>query len=239
MISKQIEGAVSQLQSDFVFTYRELGFPAEMTPTVIRNLNRMVEKGIITKLSKGRYYKPRKTIFGQLKPSPEEIVKDLLTKDGKAIGYLTGYSVFNQLGLTTQISNIIEIGTNIRRNKKRRGSYEIRFILQPNPIKPVDIPLLQWLDALKYIKSIPDSDVNITFQRLSHLVKGLSGKSCERFKVLALAYTPMTRALAGVILDGIFGADYTQSLYDSLNPVTYYKVGIKSDNPLFKKWRIT
>ena len=77
MISKQIEGAVSQLQSDFVFTYRELGFPAEMTPTVIRNLNRMVEKGIITKLSKGRYYKPRKTIFGQLKPSPEEIVKDL------------------------------------------------------------------------------------------------------------------------------------------------------------------
>ena len=116
MISKQIEGAVSQLRTDFVFTYRELGFPAEMTPTVIRNLNRMVEKGIITKLSKGRYYKPRKTIFGQLKPSPEEIVKDLLTKDGKAIGYLTGYSVFNQLGLTTQISNIIEIGTNIRRN---------------------------------------------------------------------------------------------------------------------------
>lgn len=238
MISKRIEGAVSQIRPDFVFTYRDLGFPAEMASTVIRNINRMVEKGNIVKLSKGRYYKPRQTIFGQLKPSLEEMVKDLLLKDGKTIGYLTGYSVFNQLGLTTQISNIIEIGTNIRRNKMRRGGYEIRFIFQPNPVKPADIFLLQLLDALKYIKTIPDSDVTTAFQRLNNLIMGLSRKSCDRFKTLALTYTPMTRALAGVILDGIFGADYAQSLYNSLNPITYYKVGIKSDNPLFKKWRI-
>ena len=68
--------------------------------SVIKMLNRLVGEGVIAKISKGRFYKPKKSIFGTLKPKPEEIVKDLLEKDGKVIGYMTGYSLFNRLGLT-------------------------------------------------------------------------------------------------------------------------------------------
>lgn len=46
--------------------------------------------------------------------------KDLLEENGKIIGYLTGLSIYNQLGLTTQVSNTLQIGKNqIRPSFKR------------------------------------------------------------------------------------------------------------------------
>jgi len=145
MLAKRIEEDILRMTPDIVFTYRDLGYPPIDSGNVIRKLNRMVESGVLMKLSKGRYYKPKNSIFGQLRPRQEEIVKDLLWRDGRPIGYLTGYSVFNQLGLTTQISNIIEIGSKIRRNKKQRGMYEIRFVLQPNEINSRNIPFFKFL----------------------------------------------------------------------------------------------
>ena len=62
----------------------------------------MVQSGEISKLAKGRFYKPRKTQFGELKPSAYQIAKDYIERDGKLIGYITGYSAYNALGLTTQ-----------------------------------------------------------------------------------------------------------------------------------------
>lgn len=53
----------------------------------------MVNSGKISKLDKGKYFKPEKTPFGILQPNQEQIVKDLLDEDGKTVGYLTGYSI--------------------------------------------------------------------------------------------------------------------------------------------------
>lgn len=238
MLSKQVEAAVEGLNTDFVFTYKDLNLPSNMSANVIRKLNRMVEAGIITKLSKGRYYKPRQTVFGTLKPSQEEIVKDLLKKDGKTVGYLTGYSIFNQLGLTTQISNIIEIGTNVRRNKMRRGNYEIRFMLQLNPIRPSDIPLLQYLDAIRAIKNIPNASPSNSYQRLKTIMSNIDEKSVRRMITLAQNYSPMARALTGAMLESVFGSAISEPLYKTLNPVTYYKVGLDNITPELYKWRI-
>lgn len=238
MLSKQVEAAVQALKTDFVFTYKDLNLPSDMSASIIRKLNRMVEAGIITKLSKGRYYKPRQSVFGTLKPSQEEIVKDLLKKDGKIVGYLTGYSIFNQFGLTTQISNIIEIGTNVRRNKLRRGKYEIRFIQQVNPIRSSDISLFQFLDAVRSIKNIPDASPVASYQRLQSMVRGMDERTIRRMVRLALNYPPMARALTGSMLESVFGSDFAQPLYETLNPVTYYKIGLGNITTQLSKWRI-
>lgn len=238
MLSKRIEAIVGCMPADGVFTYRDFNLPPSMTANVIRKLNRMAAAGVIAKLSKGRYYKPRQTVFGALKPRQEEIVKDLLVKDGKTVGYLTGYSVFNQMGLTTQISNVIEIGSNVRRNKTRRGNYDIRFTLQPNPIRSADIPLFQFLDAVRRIKAIPDTSVNDAYVRLRCLVREMDEKSIRRLVVLALGYSPMTRALTGALLDSVVGNDVAWPLYVTLNSVTSYKVGVHSGGAELAKWRI-
>jgi len=238
MLSKQVEFTVKGLKSDYVFTFQDLNLPSDSSASVIRKLNRMVEAGAITRLSKGRYYKPRQSAFGTLKPSQEEIVKDLLWKDGKVTGYLTGFSIFNQLGLTTQISNIIEIGTNVRRNRMRRGNYEIRFILQSNPIKQADVPLFQLLDAIRGIKDIPDTSLADSYQRLKAIIREMEEKAIRRIVILALNYPPMVRALMGAMLDEVRNNTLSQPLYDSLNPVTFYKIGFNAESSTLKKWRI-
>ena len=123
----------------------------------------MVATGKIVRLSKGQFYKPEKSEFGLLQPPEYQIVKDLLEEKNKIVGYITGISIYNKLGLTTQVSNTIQIGTNIKRKPKKRGKYNIRFIRQKNTITKENTYFLQLLDAVRFINRIPDADVNQSY----------------------------------------------------------------------------
>ena len=224
--SKTIEQTVNAFRSDYVFTYRDLGLPPESSANVIRKLNRMADSGVIQRLSKGRFYKPKQTMFGSLKPSQQEVVKDLLKKEGKIIGYLTGVSIFGQLGLTTQISNIIEIGVKGKKNNTRRGMYSIRFVQQANIITKSNIPLLQLLDSIKSIKQIPDSTPDSSYNRIREIIKFLDEKSLDLMIKLVMKYNPMTRAIVGAIIEELYGEERARILRDTLNPITVYKVGL-------------
>ena len=197
VITREVQKRVDDFQPDYVFTYQDLNLPTERSESVIKMLNRLVSEGVIAKISKGRFYKPKRSIFGALKPKQEEIVKDLLEKDGKVNGYITGYSVFNRLGLTTQVPNVIQIGTNVRKNKKQRGVFTIRFVLQSNPITKENIPLLQLLDAIRFIKEIPDTTVSLSCKRFIAIIQELDKKETDKLLMLAEKYPPMARALLG------------------------------------------
>ncbi|WKL44118.1 DUF6088 family protein [Flavobacterium sp. ZE23DGlu08] len=103
---------IDRLPKGYVFTYDDFTSEVNKEQAVIKALNRMAASGKITKLAKGKFYKAESTPFGNLEPNQYQVVKDLLEDDGKIIGYLTGYSIYNQLGLTTQISNTIQIARN-------------------------------------------------------------------------------------------------------------------------------
>ena len=105
--SDYIANAVDRLPKGYVFTYSDFIITPSQKEAVIKALNRMALSGRIAKLSKGKYYKPETTPFGNLLPNQAQVVKDLLEDNGKISGYLTGYSIYNQLGLTTQVSNTI------------------------------------------------------------------------------------------------------------------------------------
>ena len=236
--SKTIEQTVNAFRSDYVFTYRDLGLPPESSANVIRKLNRMADSGVIQRLSKGRFYKPKQTMFGSLKPSQQEVVKDLLEKNGKIIGYLTGVSIFGQLGLTTQISNIIEIGVKGKKNNTRRGMYSIRFVQQANIITKSNIPLLQLLDSIKSIKQIPDSTPDSSYNRIREIIKFLDEKSLDLMIKLAMKYNPMTRAIVGAIIEELYGEERARILRDTLNPITVYKVGLTKKDLSTNNFRI-
>ena len=132
-MTEKVTNIVNSFQSGFVFTPSDFGVEASKQPTVNRILNNMVADGRISRLSKGRFYKPKITKFGKLQPDEFQIVKDLLEKNGKIIGYLTGYSIFNQLLLTTQVPATLQIGRANEKNRIKRGMYRISFIKQQNP----------------------------------------------------------------------------------------------------------
>lgn len=126
--------------------------------------------------------------------------------------------------MTTQISNIIQIGKNSIRPSFNRAGYKILFILQKNIITKENIPLLQILDSIRYIKKIPDTTITSSCKRLIEIIKDLSTKDRSSLVRLALKYPPATRALLGAILDELGKISLIELLYKSLNPITTYKI---------------
>lgn len=230
---------IDRLPKGYVFTYADFTTEVIQKEAVIKALNRMVASGKIAKLSKGKYYKPENTPFGNLQPNQSQVVKDLLEENGKITGYLTGYSIYNQLGLTTQVSNTIQIGKNQVRPNFKRERYTIAFVKQKNTITKENIPLLQILDAIRYIKKIPDANIETSCKRFLAIIKNLSETETNTLVRLAIKYSPATRALLGALLEQLQLGKTTEALFKSLNPITKFKLaGVAKVLSTTEKWNI-
>ena len=238
-VSDNIAKTINRMPKGYVFTYADFLIEVKSKEAVIKALNRMTAAGKIVKLAKGKYYKPETTPFGNLQPPQAQVVKDLLEENGKTVGYLTGYSIYNQLGLTTQVSNTIQIGKNKIRPNFKRERYTISFIRQRNTITKENIPLLQVLDAIRHIKKIPDASIESSCRRLLSILEELSEQDKSTMVRLSLKYPPATKALLGAMLDAIQEVSLTEVLYQSINHITKYKLPGAS-NMLFTtaKWNI-
>ena len=239
-IAKRIQKEIAAFPDDFVFTVSDFDCDYSQRDAVGRALQRMAEKGRINKLSNGKYFKPRQTAFGPLLPSPSQIAKEFLVKDGKVIGYLTGTSAFSQLSLTTQISSKIQIGTNTYRRPLKRGNYYISFVLQPNKITEDSIELFRILDSLRFFKDVPASTPSEVCMRLIYIIKELTPPQIKALAEYAIGYAPYVRAMLGAILEFIGApADTINLIRQSLTGITKYRLPIsESVLPTKSNWRI-
>jgi len=222
--TEYINSNIDRLPKGHVFTCSDFIERVESKEALVKALNRLAASGRIVKLAKGRYYKPEQSPFGELPPSQYQVVKDLLETKGKVLGYFTGLSIYNSLGLTTQVGNVIQIGRNEIRSSFKRGRYTISFVKQKNRITRENIPLLQLLDSLRFIKKIPDSSVQDSCIILQNLISDLSEKEQRIMVRLAMKYQPATRALLGAMLCDLGKDEITAKLKKSLNPLTSYTI---------------
>jgi hypothetical protein len=238
-IAEYIANTIDRLPKGYVFTYEDFMEEVKSKEAAIKSLNRLVASGKISKLSKGKYYKPEKTVFGTLAPTQYQVVKDPLESDSKVIGYLTGLSIYSELGLTTQVSNTIQIGKNEVRPSFKRDRYTISFVRQRNTITRENIPLLQLLDAARYIKRIPDITIADACRRLKELISDLSDREEKTIVRLSQKYPPSTRALLGAVLESLGRETYINSIKKTLNPITKYKLkGAANILPTAENWNI-
>lgn len=237
--SRLIENRIEDMEPTKVFTIEDLGFPPEWWENVRVKLSRMVKSGLIAKVGRGKYYKPKASVFGNIGPTPNEVVKDLMYDKGLLTGYITGYTLWNRMGLTSQVSNLIIIGTSRRRDPLRRGNYQVRFIMQPNRITTNSIPLLQILDSLKLIKQIPDTTVGKSITILKRYIVDLGVDKLSMLVKLSMKYPPRVRALLGAILESAGNLNYIVELSKTLNPTTIYSIGLRGLTGFnFTKWNI-
>ena len=244
VIARLIKEKLSSTPAGVVLTTRDFGVEMRYQPALAKALNRLVLQGELQKIAKGKYYIPKKTIFGNLKPADSELVKDFLEQNGKIVGYITGTAAFAAMGLTTQISSSILVGTNKYRRPITRNGVKISFLLQENAITSSNIPLLRILDALRLIKDIPatspDDPATSPDDCVMNICKAINALSMEQKRELAelsLAYTPYVRALLGAIYENM--ELETETISKTLNGVTSYKLPI-SDKVLSNKrnWNI-
>ena len=237
VIARLIKDKLSSTPAGVVLTTRDFGVEMRYQPALAKALSRLVLQGELQKIAKGKYYIPKETVFGKLKPADSELVKDFLEQGGKVIGYITGTIAFASMGLTTQISSSILIGTNKYRRPIRRNGVKISFLLQENTITPNNIPLLRILDALRLIREIPATSPDECVTNICKAINTLSEEQKKELAELSVAYTPYVRALLAAIYENV-GLD-TDIISRTLNGVTIYKLPI-SDNVLPNKsnWNI-
>ena len=78
-----------------------------------KEFNKLCECVKIIKYEKGLYYIPTKTVLGNSLLDPKKVIEKKYINNGEdTIGYYSGVTFLNQLGISTQMPNTIEIYTN-------------------------------------------------------------------------------------------------------------------------------
>lgn len=238
-LSAKIQVKIKTLPVGQSFGYANLGIAKENYQSAAKVLERLQAKGIIKKLSKGVFYKPKQTVFGELMPDYSEQLRPYLFKNGKRIAYETGASLYNRLGLTTQMAFRIKIASRSKRISINRGSIKADAIKSYAEVTDANYELLGFLDAVKDIKKIPDCSVKQAVKIISGKISSLNNKQVKELITYALLYPPRVRALVGAMVENLKIKANVTPLKESLNPLSKTKLGLKEiDLPTIKNWNI-
>lgn len=91
----------------------EVAFQGYSRPWIYKQLNRLCEDGKLVRYEKGVYYIPTQTPFGKSLLNPRKVIeRKYISQGGDVMGYYSGMTFQNQLRLTTQMPNVIELYTN-------------------------------------------------------------------------------------------------------------------------------
>jgi len=237
-LTAQIEETIKRLRVGRSFTYADINVPANKYSAAAKALERLQKKGEIKRISKGIFYKPEQTIFGELKPSDAEVINTYLFRNGQRIAYLTGTYLYNKMMLTTQVPNTWKIASFNNRIFVNRQKIKAKPVKAYAEVTDNNYKMLGFLDALKDWNTIPDLNISSGLQILLNSLKDFNSRDIENLKSIALKYPPRVRAFIGALLDTLKFNDL-EELKQSLNPLSTYNIWLNSsDLPTAKNWNI-
>ncbi|MBQ0066931.1 MAG: type IV toxin-antitoxin system AbiEi family antitoxin domain-containing protein [Phascolarctobacterium sp.] len=120
-----------------------------------KQLQILVEKGVLQRAGRGVYYFPKqlKWMQGSIRPSDETIIerKFIRDTDGNIFGYKTGFNFANSVGLTTQMPVVVFIVSNKATSEYRKivvGSTKVVLLKPSVKITNENYKILRFLDLL-------------------------------------------------------------------------------------------
>jgi len=239
-LAAQIRNTIETIPESQPFGYADLGIEASEFFAAAKALERMQKKGTIKKVSKGIFYKPEMTVYGESGPNYDALLTNFLYKNNKRVGYITGGELYNQLNLTTQNYFRTKIATNRSRKKIEKGWLKTSTVKSYVDITEENYQLLGVLDAIKDIKNIADTSTSKAIKILAAKIEKFEKTAIQNLIEYALQYPPRVRALLGAIVEDRFRNKFNvEPLQKSLNPSTSYKLNVKeSDLSTIKNWNL-
>jgi len=135
------------------------------------NMKRLTDKGELTRVQKGVYGKVKVTPFGKLTPNTDEMITGILLREGNTtIGYITGPTLLNAIGLCSWMPKERHIATNHYRRQIPAGT-KIRV---HKPVETVNDENAGYLQAIEMFTAMeqypidtekPDEVVRVVLQR--------------------------------------------------------------------------
>ncbi len=238
-VAEKIVTKVSTMLPGNTFNYQELGIAPDEYVAAAKAIERLIKKSVIERASKGLFYIPKKTAFGNLKPAEEELLKPYLFNGVQRVAYITGIALFNRMGITTQVPKNIRIASRDKRIITRIGSMQVKSVKSYVDVTNENCKLLELLDVIKDLKTIPDTDKSQTIRFLLKRTGDLSNEDKETLVDIALKYPPRVRAMVGALLEKLSQVEKLDELKKSINPLTTYDFGIsKLQLSTIENWNI-
>jgi len=237
-ISEKINTKVNWIQEGSTFKYRQLDIEKSEYRAAAKALERLIRKNVIKRVSTGVFYKPKQSAFGELQPQEEELLKPYLFEGEKRIGYITGTSLYNRMGLTTQVPGNIQVASQTKRISTQIGNTRVQPVKSYVDVSNDNFVLLEILDALKDFKIIPNLEKQSALTVLKNKIRDLENGDRERLIEYALSYPPRARALLGALLGHPGESKNLDMLKASLNPLSEYNLGLESILPTASSWNI-
>jgi hypothetical protein len=232
-VADTIRRKVANAAPERLWTFRD--FASLPSSAVAMSLSRLAKEGVVHRLRNGVYYKPKVSRFGTLKPDPANVVAVVL--DRKNVDWKpSGLSVWNAMGLTTQIAATPTF-TADHRVRVTAPNSRVRVSTAPT-VRGLSVEERASLDALRDLRRVPDTTPEATIRRLVELCR--EGRlSFARMLRVAKSEPPRVRALLGLI--GALLGEPNESLdplHRSLNPLTVFRLGLSGAFPDAGRWNI-
>lgn len=149
----------------FANSFYQIHFEENVTETsYYKTLERLCAYGKLLRVAKGVYCRPEKTKYGIIPPTEKDIVNSF-TKDES--GTVIGYTLYNQLQLTTQVGNRTEVLTSkINGQKKTIGNVVLQFC----PLRYTDdvIEVISMMNVLQNFSAIQDMNMKVFLEYTRH-----------------------------------------------------------------------
>ncbi len=135
----------------------EITFENYSRPWVCKQLTQLCREGKLVRYEKGIYYIPTETVFGKSILDPRRVIeRKYITNGEDVMGYYSGLTLRQQLRLTTQMPNTIELYTNNETSRVRDvmvGKQKVLLRRARTPITSENAPTLCFLELMNDLDS--------------------------------------------------------------------------------------
>lgn len=144
----------------------DISIPGLSEENLRYHLKRLTDNGILCRFEAGTYYFPRKDIFGEKMALTADTVAlhKYVRRRGKRVGYYSGYTLANRMGLSTQVPLKEEITSNYAPAQVRELMIKNRKYILRRPVVEVtdeNVAVLQFLDCLKDLEKCAEEEPEV------------------------------------------------------------------------------
>ncbi len=170
---------------DYILEYYKAGEPIFLTDIQVggvsdeairQQLKRLADAGKLMRYEAGIYYLPKKTRLKSVyKPSADVVARyKYICRNGKVIGYYSGHTFANQIGVSAQVPFKTEIVSNnftsiVRDVKVGNQIYTVRKARVP--VTEKNYKVLQLLELLKNIDEYADENKENVQENLTAYIR--------------------------------------------------------------------
>lgn len=181
-----------------------------------KTLERMSKQGTLVHLTKGIYYRPKKSKFGTVPISEKEIIGHY-TRDGQ--GIVIGYRLYNKKGLTTQISKRVEVLSSVISEQKKNVS-NVCVMNSGIVLSKETIPVIETMEILQNYRNIED----INKSALAVYMKDFASGYSDLATVFVLKNRKYKKSTIAFLESFLNYFEIENSLYQFLSALSSYEI---------------